>query len=142
MRFLLSHDPDTIGAERIQSIIDAKYTKTDLTQVVQTCSDLMASEQIELLKLLQKFEDLFDGTLGSQEQKLRDEVSRLEKYGVLRKINRSEWANPMFTIPKPDGSLRSLADLKRIKRKPYPLPKISDLMQKLEGFTWATEKRG
>ena len=167
---LLSHDPDTIGAERIQSIIDAKYTKTDLTQVVKTCSDLTASEQIELLKLLQKFEDLFDGTLGSwnsdpidlelqdpnckpyharpypvphsQEQKLRDEVSRLEKYGVLRKINRSEWASPMFTIPKPDGSLRSLADLrelnKRIKRKPYPLPKISDLLQKLEGFTWAT----
>ena len=48
----------------------------------------------------------------------------------------------MFTIPKPDGSLRSLADLrelnKRIKRKPYPLPKISDLLQKLEWFTWAT----
>ena len=47
----LSHDPDTIGADRIQSIIDAKYTKTDLTQVVKTCSDLVASEQIELLKL-------------------------------------------------------------------------------------------
>ena len=99
----LSHDPDTIGADRIQSIIDAKYTKTDLTQVVKTCIDLTACEQIELLKLLQKFEDLFDGTLGSwksdpidlelqdpnckpyhtrpypvphsQEQKLRDEVS-------------------------------------------------------------------
>ena len=46
------------------------------------------------------------------------------------------------TIPKPDGSLRSLADLrelnKRIKCKPYPLPKISDLLQKLEGFNWAT----
>ena len=25
-----------------------------------------------------------------------------------------------------------------IKCKPYPLPKISDLLQKLEGFTWAT----
>ena len=167
---LFSHDPDTIGADRIQSIIDAKYTKTDLTQVVKTCKDLTASEQLELLKLLNKFEDLFDGTLGSwksdpidlelqdpnckpyhakpypvphsQEQKLRDEVSRLEQFGVLRKINRSEWASPMFTIPKPDGSLRSLADLrelnKRIKRKPYPLPKISDLLQKLEGFTWAT----
>ena len=58
----LSHDPDTIEADRIQSLINAKYTKTDLTQVVKTCSDLTASEQIELLKLLQKFEDLFDGT--------------------------------------------------------------------------------
>ncbi len=48
----------------------------------------------------------------------------------------------MFTILKPDKSLRSLADLrelnKRIKRKPYPLPKINDMLQKLEGFQYAT----
>ncbi len=78
----------------------------------------------------------------SQERKLREEVDRLVKDKVLRKINRSEWACPMFTIPKPDNTLRSLADLrelnKRIKRKPYPLPKITDLLQKLEGFLWAT----
>jgi hypothetical protein len=61
---------------------------------------------------------------------------------VLRKINHSEWACPMFTISKPDGSLRSLADLrevnKAIKRKPFPLPKITDMLQKLEGFMYAT----
>ena len=78
----------------------------------------------------------------SQEQKLKEEINRLIKYGVLQKINRSEWAAPMFTIPKPDGSLRSLADFrelnKRIKRKPFPLPKISDMLQKLEGFLFAT----
>ena len=48
----------------------------------------------------------------------------------------------MFTISKPDGSLRSLADLREvnkvIKRKPYPMPKISDMLQKLEGFMYAT----
>jgi hypothetical protein len=48
----------------------------------------------------------------------------------------------MFTISKPDGSLRSLADLREvnkvIKRKPYPLPKISDMLRKLEGFMYAT----
>ena len=60
----------------------------------------------------------------------------------MRKINDSEWAAPVFTKQKSDGSLRSLADLrelnKRIKRKPFPLPKISELLQKLEGFTYAT----
>jgi hypothetical protein len=44
----------------------------------------------------------------------------------------------MFTIAKPDKTLRSLADLrelnKRIKRKPFPIPKINDLLQTLEGF--------
>ena len=48
----------------------------------------------------------------------------------------------MFTISKPDGSLRSLADLrelnKRIRRHPFPIPKIQDMLQKLEGFMWAT----
>jgi hypothetical protein len=48
----------------------------------------------------------------------------------------------MFTIEKPDGSLRSLADLieinKVIKRKTYPLPTISGMVQKLEGIMNAT----
>jgi hypothetical protein len=48
----------------------------------------------------------------------------------------------MFTLLKPDASLRSLADLRdlneRIKRKPYPLPKINDILQKLEGFAYGT----
>ncbi len=47
----------------------------------------------------------------SQEQKLRDEVQRLVEFGVLRKVNRSEWACSMLTILKPDASRRSLVDL-------------------------------
>jgi hypothetical protein len=65
---------------------------------------------------------------------------------MMRKINRSEWAAPMFTITKPDLSLHSLADLrklnKRIKQHPFSIPKIhpkiQDLLQKLEGFQWVT----
>jgi hypothetical protein len=71
-----------------------------------------------------------------------DRAQRLVDFGVLRKVNRSEWACPMFTIAKPDKSLRSLADFrelnKRIKRKPFPIPTINDLLQKLEGFYFAT----
>ena len=73
--------------------------------------------------------------------KLKDEVQRLVDFGVLRKVNRSEWACPMFTISKLDKSLRSLADLrelnKRMKRKPFPITK-NDLLQKLAGFYLAT----
>ena len=78
----------------------------------------------------------------SQEQKLREEVDRLCIQGILKKINRSEWACPMFTISKPDKSLCSLADLreliKRIKRHPYSIPKRQDMLQKLEGYMYAT----
>ena len=72
------------------------------------------------------------------EHTLKMEVERLVKIGVLRKINNSEWAAPTFIIPKTDDSVRFISDFgdlnKRIKRKPYPIPKIQDLLLKLEGF--------
>jgi hypothetical protein len=76
------------------------------------------------------------------EATLRIEVERLVRIGVLKKINRSEWAAPTFIIPKKDGSVRFISDFRqlntRIKRKPFPIPKIQDLLLKLEGFQHAT----
>ena len=125
---LYSHDPITTEAERIQSILDRKYAPADLEKEVQKCDTIDFNQQEQLLKLLRKYEHLFDGSLGtwktdpielelkdpsakpchakpypvprSQEKKLKEEVERLCKFGVLRKINRSEWACPMFLHPK------------------------------------------
>ena len=76
------------------------------------------------------------------EQTTRMEVERLCKIGVLKRINDSEWGAPTFITPKKDGSVRFITDLrevnKRILRKPYPLPKIQDLLLKLEGFRYAS----
>src|SRR5688500_12545177 len=62
--------------------------------------------------------------------------------GILWKINKSEWACPMFTISKPDGSLWSLADLrelnKGIKRYPYPISKIKDMLHQLDSLMFAS----
>jgi hypothetical protein len=164
------HDPETTDAARIQSIIDVKYAPQDIDAIVAECVHLVPKERDGLHKLLTKFESLFDGTLGewktepidleikdpnakpyharaypvpqSQELKLKQEIDRLVGYGVLRKINRSEWAAPMFTVTKPDSTLRSIADLrelnKRIRRKPFPIPKIQELLHKLKGFQYAT----
>ena len=70
------------------------------------------------------------------------EVERLCKVGVLKKVNRSEWAAPTFIIPKKDNTVRFISDFRelnqRIRRKPYPIPKIQDLLLKLEGFQYAT----
>jgi len=88
--------------------------------------------------LLRKCEALFDGQLGrwhgqevklelQQEgakpchalayntprchaQTLKAEVECLVKIGVLKKVNRSEWAAPTFVIPKKDGSVRFISD--------------------------------
>ena len=60
----------------------------------------------------------------------------------MEKCSDSEWASPTFIIPKKNGTVRFITDLrqvnKRIVRKPFPIPKISDVMQKLEGFRYAT----
>ena len=37
---------------------------------------------------------------------LKIEVERLCKLGVLKKVNRSQWAAPTFVIPKKDGTVR------------------------------------
>ena len=59
------HDPDTMGAGRTQAILDAKYCLADLQTITQSCDQLSKEEQQKLLALLQKFEHLFDGTVGT-----------------------------------------------------------------------------
>jgi len=75
-------------------------------------------------------------------------VAILVEIGVLKPIQESEWAFPSFIIPKKSktpgelGTVRFLSDLrelnKRVIRKPYPLPKISTVLQEFEGFQYAT----
>lgn len=70
------------------------------------------------------------------------ELDRLCKLAILKKVNHSEWQAPTFIIPKKDGTVRFISDFrklnKRIKRYPFPLPKIQDLLLTLGGFQWAT----
>jgi hypothetical protein len=76
------------------------------------------------------------------EQTLRKEIDRLVKLGVLKKCSDSEWASPTFIIPKKNGTVRVVSDFRKLnsllKRKPFPIPKIQDVLQKLGGFTFAT----
>jgi hypothetical protein len=60
--------------------------------------------------------------------------------GVLKSQADSEWASPTFIIPKKYNTVRVVSNFsdKRIVRKPLPIPKISTVLQELEGFTYAT----
>ncbi len=73
---------------------------------------------------------------------LKLEIDRLIELGVLKKVNNSEWGAPTFIIPKKDGTVRFLTDFRelnrRILRKPFPIPKIQDMLLNLEGFQYAT----
>jgi len=53
------------ATKRVIGILDAKYDKADLPEIVRTsCPHLMPSEQDMLLSLLLDYKLLFDGTLG------------------------------------------------------------------------------
>ena len=78
----------------------------------------------------------------SQLKVFKKEVERLVELGVLKRQPESEWGSPTFIIPKKNGTVRFLSDFrevnKRIIRTPFPIPKISSVLQEMEEFTYAT----
>jgi hypothetical protein len=115
-------------------ILDAQYKKADLQAFVRdNCKHLSADQQKKLKQLLKKYKLLFDGTLGDWKTKpvsfqlkegvspyhgqafpvlkidkdtIKKEVERLCKLGVLlERQPASEWALPLFIIPKKDKTI-------------------------------------
>ena len=78
----------------------------------------------------------------SPKKSLKKEIDRLVKIGILKKVNHSQWGVTCFVITKKDQTIRFINDFrelnKRIKRNPFPLPSIQDMLLKLEGFQYAT----
>jgi hypothetical protein len=76
------------------------------------------------------------------ERQFRTEVEQLCHLGVLRKINRSKWAAGTFVISKKNHTIRFSSDFRELnkhtKRKPYPKPKIQEMLMNLEGLPHAT----
>jgi hypothetical protein len=70
------------------------------------------------------------------------EVERLCQLGVLERQPASEWALPSFIIPKKDNTIHFLSDFwevnKRLIRTPFSIPKITTVLQEIEGFSYAT----
>ena len=60
-------DPTAVkeAVSRIESILDAKYEKTDLKALVHSLTDLTKDQQKGLYLLLKQHESMFDGTLGT-----------------------------------------------------------------------------
>ena len=117
----------------------------------------------DLLQLLGKFDQLFDGQLGrynkrkfhielkddaipyhvkqpypipeKNKQIVKDELQRQCDNGTLERVYESEWGMPLFAIPKKNGSIRTVDDMRelnrQVKRKQYPLPKIKDIIPPL-----------
>ncbi len=170
--YLSANEPQSLVNElsRSTKILDAEYKPAILEDEIQMCEKLNTEEQHQLLKLLPKYEHLFDGTLGefnmapislqlqdqeskpvharpytvprAVEQQLRKEIAKLVDIGVLEEDYSSEWASPTFAIAKKNGTIRVVSDFRKLnsllKRHPFPIPKIGDMIRSMEGFTYAT----
>ena len=67
------------------------------------------------------------------------EVERLVKLGVPKEANDSKWGVPYFSQPKSKTNrVRFLSDFHNLNMqleiKPYPMPKICEILLNLEGF--------
>lgn len=147
------------------SILDAKYDKVDIDEVVKQQDHLNDDQKEDLRRLLSKYSKLFDGTLGVYPHKkfhidltddakpfharpypvpkiheatFKKELKHLVDIGVLAYQGPSEYASPTFIIPKKDGRVRWVSDLRQlnkiIKRNVYPLPRIQDILRKRPGY--------
>lgn len=68
------------------------------------------------------------------------ELDRLEKAGIISKIDNSQWAAPIVVVPKADKSIRICGDYKvtvnqSVEEEQYPLPNTEDLFATLAGGT-------
>ena len=99
-----------------------------------TCTEY----EIELLEGDQPYHIKLIPIPKVHEETLKTEVNWLVNIGVSKRKTSSEWVAPTFKIPKKNGTVHFISDFrelnKRIKRKPLSIPKIQDLLLKLEGL--------
>jgi hypothetical protein len=72
----------------------------------------------------------------------KKEIHHLKHIGVLEANSDSKWAAPTFIHPQKTDNVRVLTDFCKLNdalyRKRFPLPRIADLLQKLESLKYAT----
>jgi hypothetical protein len=73
----------------------------------------------------------------------KKELDHLVRLGVLAAQQESEWASPSFIIPKKDGRVHWIIDLRQLNKvircKQYPLPIITDILRKRSEYKFFTK---
>ncbi len=131
---------------------------------------LNAHQKADLLRVLQENNKMFDETLEVYPHKklhididpnakpvhsrpypvpqihlktFRKELNHLVRIGVLAAQQESEWASPSFIIPKKDGRVRWISNLRQLNKvirgKQYPLPIITGILCKRSGYKFFTK---
>ena len=72
---------------------------------------------------------------------LSDKLDAWEREGKIVKVDYSEWASPVFLVPKKDGDYRICVDFKNtlnpcLKTNVYPLPTLDGIFSTLNGGSY------
>ena len=123
----------------------------------------MDTNQTRLNQVLKRYDEVFQDELGTMKtikaklklkenatpkfhcsrtvpfalkEAVEQELNRLEKKGVLTRVDHSDWAAPIVHVPKKDGKVRVCGDCKVTVNQcldvdQYPLPRPDDLFATL-----------
>ena len=76
-----------------------------------------------------------------EQEAVKEEVKKMMQAGIIRK-SRSPWSFPIVMVPKKDGTRRFCVDYQALNERtvqdPYSLPRIDDLLDKLQGSCFFT----
>jgi len=152
------------------AVTQTKDTFASVEEVAMSQTHLSSKQQAELLDVLKKFPRLFDGSLGRYPKRkfhialkpdskpyhckgpysvayqnlevLKHELNRQVELDILARVGESEWGMPMMVIPKKDGAIRTIDDMRELNkcilRKCYPLPKIQDIFHRRIGYKYVS----
>ena len=140
--------------DRVNGLDIAKASKTKLNQTLNKFPTLFGGGlglldirpvDIELQSGSKPYAGRYYNIPKAYHDIAKTENERLVKIDVLDKLNRvndSPWAAPSFCQMKKTGDVRFLTDFREvnkcIQRKPFPLPRIGESLQKFEKFKSAT----
>ena len=134
-----------LADDTYKQILQAKHKKSNLENEVKTnCPQLNSEQQQELINILNKFKQMFDGTLGTWKntkykielkegaklyhsrpcsilqayyKQIQLEVELLVKIGVLHKVNCFEWGASTFVIPKKDQTVIFVTNFRQLNKQ-------------------------
>ena len=151
--------------ERVERILDAKYEKGNIEDAIPSHLNDMEKEELRnlLYEFEDLFQGKLGNMPGKPYEipvrkdakpyharafsipqvyleTVKKEVERLEEIGVLEKNSESEWAAPCFVIPKKNKQVRLVTDFRKLNqqliRHPFPMPRISEILQGLSKFAY------
>ena len=173
IRKVLTIDPARVAMaeSHIANVTETKATFADPRSIADAQTHLTPEQRDQLYEVLKSFPTLFSGKLGTYPHRefhiqlkpnavpyhckqpypvplvnqpvLKAELQRQCEIGILAKCGATEWGMPLLVIPKKDGAIRTVDDLrelnKQIVRKKYMLPKIQDIFYRRRGYRYFTK---